>query len=62
MNRLTAEPGSSLPVEEIEFLNTSVQNGNTSERVETTLFQKLSPQKKFNVFETHAHPALILII
>ena len=48
MNRLTAEPGSSLPVEEMEFLNTSVkrdcsfslasvQNGNTSGRVETTL-------------------------
>ena len=44
MNRLTAKPGSSVPVEEIEF-KTSVQSGNTSGRVETTLLQKLSPKK-----------------
>ena len=37
MNRLTAEPGSSVHMGEIKF-NTSVQSGNTSRRVETTLF------------------------
>ena len=37
MNRLTAEPGSSVHMEEIKF-NTSMQSGNTSRRVETTLF------------------------
>ena len=57
MNRLTAESGSSVPVEKIKF-NTSVQSSNTSRRVETTLFQKLSPKKipkNSNVFKTHAH-------
>ena len=61
MNRLTAEPGSSLPVEEIDFSNTLCKTVTQAGELKQHYF-KSYPPKNSNVFETHAHPILILII
>ena len=68
MNRVTAKPGSSLPVEEMEFLNTFVKSlllrktVTQAGELKQHYNSKSYPPKQFNVFETHAHPTPILII
>ena len=60
MNRLTAEPDSSVPVEEIAF-NTSVQ-AVTQELKHYIITLKVTPPKNSTVFETRSNSSTNLII